>query len=250
MLISTIVIFLFQIFIMDENNIKANANTIKDWAEDDRPREKMLKKGYAALSDAELLAILIQSGTREESAVDLARAVLKLGNQNLSHLGRLALKDFQTIKGIGEARAIAIAAALELGRRRQLSEGMEQKLITSSKHAADILMPLMNDLSHEKFVILCLSKSNKLLHLEFVSSGGVAGTVVDPKMIFKIALQHLTSNLIIGHNHPSGNLNPSKADKTITEKIKGGALLLEMTLVDHVIIADNRYYSFADNGIL
>lgn len=233
---------------MNENSIKPN--TIKDWAEDDRPREKMVQKGYAALSDAELLAILIQSGTKEKSAVDLAREVLQLGNQNLSHLGKLALKDFQAIKGIGEARSITIAAALELGRRRQLSGSMEQKTITSSKHAADILMPLMSDLSHEKFVILCLSKSNKLLHLEFVSSGGVAGTVVDPKMIFKIALQHLTSNLIIGHNHPSGNLNPSRADKTITEKIKGGTLLLEMTLMDHIIIADNRYYSFADNGIL
>lgn len=233
---------------MNENLIKSN--TIKDWAEDDRPREKMLQKGYAALSDAELLAILIQSGTKEKSAVDLAREVLQLGSQNLSFLGKLALKDFQAIKGIGEARAITIAAALELGRRRQLSESMEQKIITSSRHAADILIPLLNDLHHEKFAILCLGRNNKLLHIEFVSSGGVPGTVVDPKMIFKIALQHLTSNLIIAHNHPSGNLNPSNADRKITEKIKAGAKLLEITLADHIIIADSKYFSFADNGML
>ena len=233
---------------MNENPIKPN--TIKHWAEDDRPREKMLQKGYAALSDAELIAILIQSGTKEKSAVDLAREVLQMGNQNLSFLGKLTLKDFQTIKGIGEARAITIAAALELGRRRQLSESMEQKIITASRHAADILMPLMSDLQHEKFAILCLGRNNKLLHIEFVSSGGVSGTVVDPKMIFKIALQHLASNLIIAHNHPSGNLNPSNADKAITTKIKEGARLLEMNLMDHVIIGDNKYFSFADSGLL
>jgi len=233
---------------MDENFIKPN--TIKNWAEDDRPRERMIQKGYTALSDAELLAILIQSGTKEKSAVDLAREVLLLGNHNLSFLGKLSLKDFQVIKGIGEARAIAIAAALELGRRRQLSESMEQKAIISSKHAADILLPMMNDLQHEKFAILCLSRNNKLLHLEFVSSGGIAGTVVDPKMIFKIALQHLASNLIIAHNHPSGNLNPSKADKAITEKIKAGAKLLDIILADHIIIADNKYFSFADRGLM
>lgn len=225
-------------------------NTIKDWALDDRPREKMMKKGYAALSDAELLAILIQSGTKEKSAVDLAREILLMGNHNLSFLGKLALKDFQVIRGIGEARAIAIAAALELGRRRQLSESMEQKIVASSKRAADILFPLLSDLQHEKFVILCLGRNNKLLHTEFVSSGGVTGTVVDPKIIFRIALQYFTSNIIIAHNHPSGNINPSKADKQVTEKIKAGALLLEMTLADHIIIADNKYFSFADNGIL
>lgn len=233
---------------MNENYVKPN--TIKDWAEDDRPREKMLQKGNTALSNAELLAILIQSGTKEKSAVDLAREVLQLGNQNLSFLGKLFVKDFQVIKGIGKARAIAIAAALELGRRRQLSESMEQKTITSSKHAADILMPLLNDLHYEKFVILCLSRNNKLLHTEFVSSGGVAGTVVDPKIIFKISLQYLTSNLIIAHNHPSGNLNPSKADKVITAKIKEGASLLDITLADHIVVANNKYFSFADNGLL
>lgn len=225
-------------------------NTIKHWAEDDRPREKMLQKGYAALSDAELIAILIQSGTREKSAVDLAREILQLGSQNLSLLGKLSLKDYQSVKGIGEARAISIAAALELGRRRQLSEGVEQKIIYNTKHAADILLPLLSDLNHERFCVLCLSMNNKLLHYEFVSVGGVAGTVVDLKIIFKIALQHLSSRLIVAHNHPSGNLQPSKADVAVTEKIKQAALLMDMQLIDHLIIGDDKYFSFADEGIL
>lgn len=228
----------------------STSNSIKDWAEDDRPREKLIAKGAPALSDAELLAILIQSGSKEKSAVDLAREILNLGNQNLSVLGRLSLLDFQKIKGIGEAKSIAVAAALELGRRRQLSESMERKYITTSKHAADILMPLMSDLQHEKFAIICMARNNKLLHIEFISSGGVAGTVVDPKIIFSIAIQHLTSNLIIAHNHPSGNLTASAADKAVTKKIKAGAQLLEITLVDHIIIADNKYFSFADNSAL
>jgi DNA repair protein RadC len=233
-----------------ENDKKKKNNSIKSWAEDDRPREKMLHKGNAALSDAELIAILIQSGTPEQSAVDLAREILKLGNHNLSHLGKLTLKDFQKVKGIGEARAITLAAALELGRRRQIGEGMEQKEISSSRAAADILIPLMGDLTQEKFCILCLSMSNKLIHYEFVSSGGVTSTIVDPKTIFKIALQHLTSRLIIAHNHPSGNTRPSAADRQITDKLKEGAKLLDMQLMDHIIIADKKHFSFADEGLL
>lgn len=233
-----------------ENDKKKKNNSIKSWAEDDRPREKMLHKGYAALSDTELIAILIQSGTREQSAVDLAREILKLGNHNLSHLGKLTLKDFQKVKGIGEARAITLAAALELGRRRQIGEGMEQKEISSSRAAADILIPLMGDLTQEKFCILCLSMSNKLIHYEFVSSGGLTSTVIDPKIIFKIALQHLTSRLIIAHNHPSGNRRPSTADRQITDKLKEGAKLLDMQLMDHIIIADKKHFSFADEGLL
>jgi DNA repair protein RadC len=233
-----------------ENKEQQKPNSIKHWAEDDRPREKMLHKGYAALSDAELIAILIQSGTREKSAVDLAREILQLGNQNLSHLGKLTLKDFQKVKGIGEARAITLAAALELGRRRQISEGMEQKEINSSRAAAEILIPLMGDLAQEKFCVLCLSASNKLIHYEFVSSGGFNSTLVDPKMIFRTALQHTASRLIIAHNHPSGNLQPSAEDRQITEKLKAGAKLLEMQLVDHIIIADKKHFSFADGGLL
>lgn len=233
---------------MNETIVKKKS--IKDWAESDKPRERMLMKGQSALSDAELIAILIQSGTKEMSAVDLAREVLRLGNQNLSFLGKLNLKDFQAIKGIGEARAVTIAAALELGRRRQSSEGVMGKYITTSSQAAHILLPLMDDLQYEKFAVLCLNRSNKILHIEFVSSGGVTGTIVDPKVIFKIALQYLTSNLIIAHNHPSGNLNPSSADKKITEKLQAGASLLDIKLTDHIIIADRKYFSFADQGLL
>lgn len=233
-----------------ENNEQQKPNSIKHWAEDDRPREKMLHKGYAALSDAELIAILIQSGTREKSAVDLAREILQLGNQNLSHLGKLTLKDFQKVKGIGEARAITLAAALELGRRRQIGEGMEQKEINSSRAAADILIPLMGDLAQEKFCVLCLNASNKLIHYEFVSSGGFSSTIVDPKMVFRTALQHVASRLIIAHNHPSGNMQPSAADRQITEKLKAGSKLIDMQLVDHIIIADKKYFSFADGGLL
>jgi DNA repair protein RadC len=233
-----------------ENNEQQKPNSIKHWAEDDRPREKMLHKGYAALSDAELIAILIQSGTREKSAVDLAREILQLGNQNLTHLGKLTLKDFQKVKGIGEARAITLAAALELGRRRQIGEGMEQKEINGSRAAADILIPLMGDLIQEKFCVLCLSASNKLIHYEFISSGGLTSTIVDPKMVFKTALQHMASRLIIAHNHPSGNLEPSAADKQITDKLKAGAKLLDMQLMDHIIIADKKHFSFADKGLL
>jgi len=223
---------------------------IKNWAEDDRPREKMMQKGYAALSNAELIAILIQSGNKEKNAVELARELLKMSNYNLSQMSKLAIKDFQKVKGIGEVRAITVAAALELGRRRQLSEAVDQKVLGNSKAAADLLVPLMSDLPHEHFCVLCLTAGNKLLHYEFVSSGGLTSTVADPRVIFKIAIQHMASRIIIAHNHPSGNLRPSISDKTVTEKIKNGALMLDMRLVDHLIIADNKYLSFADEGML
>lgn len=225
-------------------------NAIKNWAVDDRPREKMTTKGNEALTDSELIAILIQSGNKEKSAVDLARDVLQLGNYNLSRLGKLHISDFQRIKGIGKARAITLAAALELGRRRQIAEGVEQKEVSNSKTAAEILVPLLGDLHHERFCLICLSASNKLLHYEFISSGGLTGTVVDTKLVYKIALQHLATKLIIAHNHPSGNLKPSISDKNITEKIKQGARLLDLSLMDHLIIADKKYFSFADEGLL
>lgn len=223
---------------------------IKNWAEHERPREKLSNKGNQALSDSELIAILIQSGNKEKSAVDLARDILQLGNYNLAHLGKLSISDFQRIKGIGEARAITLAAALELGRRRQLSESLELKEVSNSKTAAEILIPLLNDLSQEKFCLLCLNASNKLIHYEFVSSGGLTSTVVDPKMIFKIAIQCLAVKLIVAHNHPSGNLKPSASDKAVTERIVNGAKVLGLHLMDHLIIADKKYFSFADEGIL
>ncbi|WP_118972751.1 RadC family protein [Taibaiella koreensis] len=233
-----------------KTNDAVKPTSIKYWAEDDQPREKLCKKGYEALSDSELIAILIQSGNKEKSAVDLARDVLLLGNHSLARLGKLQIPDFQKIKGIGKARAITLAAALELGRRRQVSEGMEQKEVPNSKTAAEILVPLLGDLPHERFCLICLSASNKLLHYEYVSSGGLTSTIVDTKLVFKIAIQHLATKLIIAHNHPSGNLKPSVSDKNLTEKIKHGARMLDLFLMDHLIVADKQYFSFADEGLL
>lgn len=232
------------------NKKPKSERAIKNWAEEDRPREKMSQKGHEALSDSELIAILIQSGNKEKSAVDLARDVLQLGNHNLAYLGKLSIADFQKVRGIGEARAITLAAALELGRRRQLSESLELKEVRNSKTAAEILIPLMSDLPREKFCLLCLSASNKLIHYEFVSSGGLTSTIVDSKIIFKAAILSLATKLIIAHNHPSGNLKPSASDKAVTERIVNGAKALGLNLMDHLIIADNKYFSFADNGLL
>ncbi len=223
---------------------------IKSWAEEERPRERMIKKGYAALSDIELLAILIQSGTKERSAVDLARDIMQLGNNNLSVLSRMGIKDLQAIKGIGKARAIAIVAALELGRRRQMSEGLQKKRVSSSKDAAEILLPLLSDANREMFCVLYLSVSNKLLHYEMISAGGTTATVVDIKMIFRSAMLHLATRVIIAHNHPSGNLNASKADKDLTHKIRDTGKLMDIQLIDHLIIAESQYLSFADEGLL
>lgn len=223
---------------------------IKNLAEADRPREKMLSKGQEILSDSELVAILIQSGNNQKSAVDLAREILQLGNGNLARLSKLTVADFKRVKGIGEAKAVSVVAALELGRRRQMAEGLELSEVSNSKTAAAILIPLMNDLPQEKFCLLCLNASNKLLHYEFVSSGGITGTIVDPKLIFKIAIQYLASKVIIAHNHPSGNLKPSASDKAVTEKILNGTRTLDLHLMDHLIIADHKYFSFADEGLL
>jgi len=225
-------------------------HNIKSWAEDERPRERMLQKGYAALSDVELLAILIQSGTKEKSAVDLARSIMHLGKNNLSALSRLGIKDLQSVKGIGKARAISIVAALELGRRRQIAESLQKKKISSSKDAEEILVPLLSDVNQERFVVMYLSISNKLLHYELLSSGGTTSTVVELKMIFRSAILHLASRIIVAHNHPSGQLKPSHADKQLTQRIAETGKLMDVQLVDHLIIGDNQYFSFADEGLI
>lgn len=223
---------------------------IKNWSEDDRPREKLLSKGNSALSDAELMAILIRNGTSEKSAVDLAREVLAIGHSNLVELGKLSMEDFTKVKGIGKAKALTLMAALEIGRRRQLCQSKEYLHINNSKSAASILMPLLSDLNHEKFCLMCINNNNKLLHYEFVSSGGTTGTIVDTKIVFKTATRYLANRLIIAHNHPSGSLKPSNDDLKITDKIKNAAPLLDMELIDHIIVASHRYYSFADEGLL
>ena len=221
---------------------------IKDWAVEDRPREKLLKQGINTLSDAEIIALLIGSGTRNESAVELSKKVLKNAENNLNELGKLGIPDLTKMKGIGEAKAITIMAALELGRRRKISEIINKKKITQSKDIFELFQPIIGDLPHEEFWILLLNRSNKIIERFKISQGGVSGTVIDVKIILKNAIEKLASSIILCHNHPSGNRNPSNADDSITEKLKNGAELLDIKILDHIIIADTDYYSYADEG--
>ncbi|MDR3681403.1 MAG: DNA repair protein RadC [Flavipsychrobacter sp.] len=226
------------------------SNSIKNWSEDDRPREKMLQRTAAALTDAELLTILISSGTREKSALELAREILALAHNNLQELGRLSLAELQKVKGIGEARAITIAAAMELGRRRQLSEGLDRQTFTESKHSAQVVMPLLQDLTYEAMCVLYLNPANRMIRHEIISSGGLTATVADIRVILKNALLNNASSLIIAHNHPSGNKQPSQEDIRLTLKLKDSATLMDIKLLDHIIIAAGNYLSFADEGLL
>jgi DNA repair protein RadC len=224
-------------------------SNILSWAEEDRPREKLLLKGKAALSDAELIAILIGSGTRELSAVDLSKLILQSVNNNLNELAKLSINDLIKFKGIGEAKAISIAAALELGRRRKESETLKKPKITSSADVYEAVRPYLMDLQHEQFWVLLLNRANEVIRPQQISIGGVSGTVADPKMIFKAAIEHLASAIILVHNHPSGNLTPSQADKDLTKKVKEGGRTLDIPVLDHLIFSDNSYFSFADEGI-
>jgi DNA repair protein RadC len=223
---------------------------IKSWSPEDRPREKLFLKGKSALSDAELVAILLGSGTPTLSAVDLAKKVLQISSNNLHDLARLSVKDLMVIKGIGEAKAVTVVAALELGRRRKDLETGQRPKITSSKDAFDILKPDLLDIPHEEFWIILLNRANRMISKHQISQGGVAGTVADPKIIFKSALEGLASGIILAHNHPSGNLTASQADIDLTRKLKDAGKLLEIQVLDHVIVAGQKYYSFADEGML
>lgn len=224
--------------------------SIKNWAEDDRPREKMIYKGASALSDAELLAILIGSGTRTKSALDLGREVLQRADGKLHELGRLSLKELQLTKGIGEARAISIAAALELANRRNERKATEFFEFREAQDAADILMPLLRDLTHEVFYVLYLNQANRLIRNEMISSGGRSGVVADVRMILKNALLYNANSIIVAHNHPSGNLEPSRADKELTTKIKEASGIMDIRLLDHIIVAGASFLSMADEGYL
>jgi DNA repair protein RadC len=223
---------------------------ITEWALEDRPREKLIQKGTASLSDAELLAILINSGTKDKSAVDLGRELLGIVNNNLNSLGKLSITDLKKVRGIGTARAVTIAASLELGRRRKYSEVQYVPQIRSSKDVADIFQPLLSDLVHEEFWILFLNRSNKVINRMKLSQGGISGTVTDVRLVMKEAIECLASGIIVCHNHPSGNLNPSESDSKITQKIKEAGNMMDIQLLDHLIISDKDYYSFADNGLL
>ncbi len=224
--------------------------SIKEWSKDDRPREKLLATGAENLSNSELLAILIHNGTRQKSAVDVAKEVMKLGKDSLAALGKLSIKELMKIKGIGEAKAITIVAALELGRRRQAGEIMHKPIVSSSKDIADFLQIKLKDYRHEVFAVLFLNRANKINHFEVISEGGITGTVADPRIILRKALEEDAVNIILCHNHPSGSLKPSKADEQLTQKIKQAALFLDITVLDHLIVSEDGYYSFADEGIL
>lgn len=223
---------------------------ITAWAEEDRPREKMLLKGKNALSDAELLAILIGSGVVGESAVALAQRILASVDHNLHELGKRSLGELRRFRGVGEAKAIAIAAALELGRRRQLSDLRERPRISSSRDAFDAVAPLLTDLHHEEFWVLLLNKANEVFARERLSTGGMAGTVVDAKILFRVALEAQAAALIAVHNHPSGNLKPSQADLELTKRLRKAGEWLDLPLLDHLIVSERGYYSFADEGTL
>ncbi|MFN3968625.1 RadC family protein [Flavobacterium sp.] len=223
--------------------------SIKNWAEDDKPREKLMLKGKAVLSDAELIAILIGSGSRNESAVSLSKRILSSVNNNLNALGKLSIKQLMEFKGIGEAKAVTIAAALELGRRRRTEETAVLDKITSSKAVFEIMQPIIGELPHEEFWVLYLNNSNKVIYKSQLSKGGITGTVVDVRLIFKIALEHNATAIILSHNHPSGKLLASDADREITKKLKFAGEQLDIKVLDHIIITENGYLSFQDEGI-
>ena len=223
---------------------------ITAWAEEDRPREKMLLKGKAALSDAELIAIIIGSGTVNEDAISLAQRILNSVNANLSELGRRSIKDLMKFKGIGEAKAISITAAVELGRRRQFSDVMQKDTVTTSRDVFDMMLPQLIDLPYEEFWILQLNRANHVIGRARISAGGVSGTVVDSKMVFKPAIEVLATSIILVHNHPSGNLKPSQADIELTRKLKEAGKHLDIAVLDHIIVAYSGFYSFADENIM
>ncbi|GAB6012125.1 RadC family protein [Viscerimonas tarda] len=233
---------------MDSNSPKLR---ITQWAEEDRPREKMLLKGVSALSDAELLAILIGSGNKEETAVELSQRILSSINNNLNSLGKLAINDLiRNYKGIGEAKAITIVAALELGKRRKLSEAEKQDRITSSKNVYDIFHPILSDLKHEELWVLLLNRSNKVIKRSLILRGNTNNVPVDIKYILKESIENLASGLILCHNHPTNEAKPSGDDNNVTLKIKESAQLMDISLIDHIIICDGSYYSYKDSGML
>jgi DNA repair protein RadC len=229
---------------MRTTNTAANNATIKNWAEEDRPREKMLAFGNAALTDADLIAILIGSGTVDVNAHELAEQILTSVDGNLSELGRRSVKELMKFKGIGEAKGITIAAALEIGRRRQFSDVMKRDRILDASDVFNLMLPTMIDLPHEEFWIILLNQASFVIGKHRISSGGVAGVVVDAKMVFRLALESLASRVILVHNHPSGHLTPSQQDIDLTKKLKEGGKHLDIIVTDHIIIAPSGYYSF------
>ena len=235
---------------MEKEEEKKGNFRMLDWVADERPREKLRRHGLSALSEAELLAILVQTGTREKSAMDLGLELLAKCKGNLQELGRLSLRDLMRIKGIGEAKAVILLSALELGRRRHAAKSLEKPVVTSSHGVARYLQTLFADYEHEIFAVLFLNRANRINHWEVVSSGGMSGTVADPRVILRKALEEKAVSLILCHNHPSGNLRPSVADKDLTTKIREASRFFDIMLLDHIIVSQEGYFSFADEGLL
>lgn len=223
---------------------------IKEWAEDDRPREKLLSKGKISLSNAELLAIMLRTGTRKQTALDLSKGILNEVNNNLIELSKMTVTDFSKFDGVGQAKAITIIAALELGNRRRMTEVMEKEKITGSKDVFNMFRNILSDSQYEEFWMLLLNRANKILRTINISSGGLSGTVADPKKIFKMALDNNASSIILCHNHPSGNIKPSDADIKLTKKLTQAGKLLDMPILDHIIVGEEKYYSFADESMI
>ena len=224
--------------------------SIKNWANDDQPTYKLINKGVENLSNAELLGILFRTGTKNLSAVELGREVLKTSHDNLNELARIGISELQKIKGIGETKAVIIAAALEFGRRRHNTAFLKKPIIKSSKDVAEYLQNTLQDLNYEVFAVIYLNRANKIIHFEIISRGGITGTVADPRMILKIAIEHGSTSIILCHNHPSGNLQPSKADELITKKIIQSGEIIDIKILDHIIVSNEGYYSFMDEGMI
>ncbi|MBC7534902.1 MAG: DNA repair protein RadC [Ferruginibacter sp.] len=231
-------------------NVNIPFSSIKNWPIDDRPREKLLSRGASFLSNSELLSILINNGSKERSALDLAKEVLKLGQDNLSELGKISLKELLKIKGIGQAKAITILAALEIGRRRHGSVILGKTLVKNSREIADYLKTMLKDFNYELFAVIFLNRANKIKHFEIISRGGITGTVADPRLILKKAIEEDATSIVLSHNHPSGNLIPSRADEDITQKIKMAASYFDIKVLDHIIVSEEGYFSFADEGMM
>ena len=227
-----------------------NRLTINQWAEDDRPREKLINKGNASISNAELIAILIRAGTKKQSAVDISKSILDHVKNNLNELAKMNVKELCRFPGIGEAKAVTILAALELGARIRQEQALTKDQVTDSATLYEILKPQMANLAHEEFRVVYLNRANKIVGIKQISVGGVTGTVADPKIIFRKGIELLSSSIILAHNHPSGNLRPSKADIDLTKKMKEAGKLMEIEVIDHIIVSDCGYYSFADEGMI
>jgi len=231
-------------------NVHKPSTSIKSWSPDDRPMEKMIRLGSSALSNAELIAILIRTGNRNDSALDLSKKILTTCDNDLHLLGKASMHELKQTKGIGLTKSLTIMAAVELGRRRSIEKPVDKYPIRNSSEVVPFLSSKMKDLKYEVFAVVYLNRGNRIIHFEIISKGGISGTVADPRIILRKALELGASSMILSHNHPSGNLQPSRADEEITQKIVHGASFMDLKVLDHIIISETGYFSFLDEGLI